>query len=182
MCHGIRLSRRFHFDVAIISKPPKQTDTTQRWKLLLGFKNVSISVPTKIEFSRRKMDEGVACVAIDSDVINQYHLYPIICNHYECNMAFLQKVSALINRTETQARDIFDLKWLLDQGAKVNLVDFSIQDVQAAIHNAEAINYADFKGQVIAYLMDEYKEFYDSVEKWNEIRAQVITALREKTG
>ena len=33
----------------------------------------------------------------------------------------------------------------------------------------------------MAYLMEEYQSFYDSPEKWGEIRAQVITALQGKT-
>jgi len=156
----------------------KQTETMQRWKVLLGDKTSAISIPTKIEFSRRQMDENIAYAAVDVDVINQYSLYPIICNHYTADSAFLQKVSALINRTETQARDVFDLKWLLDQGANVNLNKFSFEEIELAIKNAQGIEYADFKGQVVTYLVEEYKEFYDSQEKWDEIRTQVITTLK----
>lgn len=35
----------------------KQTETTQRWKVLLRVNNFAIPIPTKIEFSRRVMDE-----------------------------------------------------------------------------------------------------------------------------
>lgn len=156
----------------------KQTETTQRWKLLLRISNSMVPIPTKIEFSRRKMDAGVVCAAVDSDIINQYNLYPIICSHYERDIAFLQKVNALINRTETQARDVFDLKWLLDQGANAHLMDFSLAEIRAAIANIHGIHYADFKGQVGAYLMEEYQQFYDSPEKWDEICKQVIAALQ----
>jgi predicted nucleotidyltransferase component of viral defense system len=156
----------------------KQTETTQRWKVLLRDRTSTISIPTKIEFSRRRMDKYVAYAAVDRDVINQYSLYPIICNHYERDTAFLQKVNALINRTETQARDIFDLKWLLDQGANAKLNEFSPGEIKLAIKNAEGMEYADFKGQVVAYLIDEYKQYYDSPEKWDEIRTQVITTLQ----
>ncbi|OGT44641.1 MAG: hypothetical protein A3F42_07960 [Gammaproteobacteria bacterium RIFCSPHIGHO2_12_FULL_37_34] len=163
----------------IQSNPAKQTETTQRWKLLLHVRNSTIPVPTKIEFSRRKMDKGVAYVAIDNDIVNQYNLYPILCNHYECHTAFLQKMRALINRTETQARDVFDLKWLLDQGTDVSLINFSPEEIRSAIGNIRSLHYTDFKGQVIAYLMEEYKHFYDSPKKWDEICTKVITALRE---
>ena len=182
-----RILNSVHFKQILQSKemeiiqlnPAKQTGTTQRWKLLLHIRNSTSPVPTKIEFSRRKMDQGVAYFAIDNDIINQYNLYPILCNHYECNAAFLQKIHALINRTETQARDVFDLKWLLDQGANVSLINFSSEEIRAAIENICGLNYADFKGQVIAYLMEEYKHFYDSPKKWDEICTKVITALRE---
>src|SRR3990167_6232518 len=78
----------------IESNPVKQTDTTQRWKLLLRIKQFTLPIPTKIEFSRRKMDEGIAYTSIDSDILTQYQLYPIICNNYTHNTAVIQKIKA----------------------------------------------------------------------------------------
>lgn len=171
-----RILQNKHIEIIQIN-PAKQTETTQRWKVLLRIKNSTIAIPTKIEFSRRKFDTGIVYSTIDNEVINQHKLYPIICNHYEINTAFLQKINALINRTETQARDIFDLKWLLDQGATAQLDSFTPQEIQCAIENAYSVQYEDFKGQVIAYLMDEYQQFYDSPDKWHAIRKQVISIL-----
>ena len=159
------------------SNPVKQTSTTQRWKILLRTKNSSIAIPTKIEFSRRKMGQGVTYAAVDNDIIRQHTLYPIMCNHYNHQTAYIQKIDALIHRTATQARDIFDLKWLLDQGAKPELQHFSQEEIKSAIKNAKQINYAEYKGQVAIFLMDEYKDYYDTKEQWNNIREQVITAL-----
>jgi len=156
----------------------KQTTTTQRWKVLLNIKGATLPVPTKIEFSRREMDKGVEYVAIDADILRQYKLYPLICNHYNLNTAFLQKVNALINRTETQARDIFDLDLLLQQGATSDLNLFTSEDIQTAIKNAEGVSYNDFKGQVYAYLMDQYKQLYDSSDKWETMRNNVIKILQ----
>jgi predicted nucleotidyltransferase component of viral defense system len=119
-----------------------------------------------------------ALLPIDKDVINQYNLYPIICNHYSREVAFFQKFDALIHRTETQARDIFDLKWLLDRGA-ASQVHFPKEKIETAIIHATSISFTDFKGQVVAYLMDDYISFYDSPEKWNEIQLQVINSLQE---
>lgn len=158
--------------------PVKQSETTQRWKIQLRFADSTMPIPTKIEFSRRKMDSDVAYEAINKELINHYQLYPILCNHYDRNTAFLQKINALINRSTTQARDIFDLKWLLDQGVdfkKINI--FTPEELSVAINNIGLIHYADFKGQVIAYLMEEYKQFYDSKEKWLETQTQIIALL-----
>ncbi|HVY53319.1 MAG TPA: nucleotidyl transferase AbiEii/AbiGii toxin family protein, partial [Gammaproteobacteria bacterium] len=157
----------------------KQTDTTQRWKVVLQIKNLSLPVPTKIEFSRRNLDSGVVYSSIDPEVMNQYQLYPILCNHYDRDTAFLHKVNALINRTETQSRDIFDLQLLYVQGAKPSLKNFSSEEIAAAIKNVKGMHYEYFKGQVVAYLMEEYQTFYDSVEKWGEIKSTVIAALKE---
>jgi predicted nucleotidyltransferase component of viral defense system len=166
-------------DIAIEQvNPAKQTDTTQRWKILLKINNSIVSIPTKIEFSRRKMNEGVIYEPVDKDIITQYNLYPVICNHYSREIAFLQKIEALIHRTETQARDVFDLKWLLDRGA-ITKINLSKVEIEIAITNALSISYVDFKGQVVAYLVDDYKSFYDSAEKWNAIQLQVIHSLQE---
>jgi predicted nucleotidyltransferase component of viral defense system len=157
----------------------KQTDTTQRWKLLLQINNSTTPVPTKIEFSRRHLDDGIAHDPIDPDVIRQHNLYPIICNHYSKNTAFLQKIKALIYRTETQARDIFDLKWLLDSEIVEKEISLSKDDLNNALKNLQSIHFDHFKSQVVSYLMPEYQAFYDNVEQWDTICLQVIAALEE---
>jgi len=162
----------------IQSNPVKQTDTTQRWKLLLRIKQSTLPIPTKIEFSRRKMDEDIAYTGVDTEILTQYHLYPIICNHYTHNTAVIQKIKALIGRTETQARDVFDLKWLLDQAAFNNVSIFSGTEISTAIHNCNGITYENYKGQVVAYLMEQYQAFYGTSQKWDEIRSQVIKTLK----
>jgi predicted nucleotidyltransferase component of viral defense system len=162
----------------IQSASSKQTDTTQRWKILLATQESTMPIPTKIEFSRRKMGAGVVYEAIDSDIINQHRLYPIICNHYERDAAFIQKMYALINRAETQARDVFDLKWLLDQNTNAKMINFSEKEILTAIENIRSITFSAFKGQVVAYLMNEYREYYDSPKKWGDICLSVILALQ----
>ena len=90
----------------------KQTETTQRWKLSLKITGESLPIATKIEFSRRTINDNFKLEPVDQEIIQLYKLYPIITNHYLREEAFNQKVNALINRTETQARDIFDLNLL----------------------------------------------------------------------
>ena len=97
---------------------PKQTDTTQRWKLSIASADRKLRVPTKIEFSRRKMDPGATVAPVDSEILRRYRLYPVLVQHYGMTAAFGQKVAALAGRTVTQARDVFDLKLLLDRGAE----------------------------------------------------------------
>lgn len=43
----------------------------------------------------------------------------------------------------------------------------SEQEIVTAIDNINGIHSSDFKGQVVAYLMNEYMEFYDSQKKWD---------------
>jgi len=155
----------------------KQTDTTQRWKLSLKLLDIPMPLPTKIEFSRRGMEEGIKLEFIDSEVIQRHQLYPILTTHYTQEAAFCQKVDALIHRTEVQARDIFDLQWLLNRGLKIQLPKPLFEKLDVAIENALTVDFAEFKARVVAYLMEEYQEYYNSPAVWNEIQAKVISAL-----
>ncbi|GAH15340.1 unnamed protein product, partial [marine sediment metagenome] len=106
--------------IEIISiSAPKQTDTTQRWKLSLQIKTSTIPLNTKIEFSRRGLQDEVKFEAIKSEIIQRYHLPPIMLNHYSVAAALQQKIMALANRIQTQARDIFDIYILLSTQGEI---------------------------------------------------------------
>jgi len=95
---------------------PKQTETTQRWKLILRNTVSRADTPTKIEFSRRGLDYERAIDPVDAAIIREYRLYPVIVQHYTASAAFTQKVLALALREQVQSRDVFDLKLLIDAG------------------------------------------------------------------
>jgi predicted nucleotidyltransferase component of viral defense system len=171
------LSRDMEIDTSVEAK---QTDTTQRWKLGLKLANTSIPLPTKIEFSRRKMDDPFTFEPIDPELIHRYQLYPILVNHYTQEAAFCQKVDALIHRTEVQARDVFDIQLLLNRGVKSScLPDLLREKLEIGIENALTINFSAFKAQVVAYLMDEYQDYYNSLQIWTEIQTKVTSSLEE---
>lgn len=153
----------------------KQTETTQRWKLSIKIQNMPMPLPTKIEFSRRKFDEISLFEPIDPELIQSHQLYPILINHYALEAAISQKIDALIHRTETQARDIFDLQLLLEKKCKAKF-SFSLD---AATNNIISVSFPEFKSQVVAYLMDEYQDYYDSVEIWSNMQKKVIERLKE---
>lgn len=156
---------------------PKQTNTTQRWKLTLET-NAPLPLNTKIEFSRRRMNGHMIYEPIDPEIIQHYHLMPIFCSHYDKKNAFLQKVEALAGRPETQARDIFDLFLLISTGDVVsnnNTIDNHY--IEQAQHNALTVSFADFKSQVIAFLTPNYQKQYDSKNLWENIVTSVINQL-----
>jgi predicted nucleotidyltransferase component of viral defense system len=156
---------------------PKQTETTQRWKLTLRLIENGTEVPTKIEFSRRALDEAVH-EAVDADVIRAYRLYPVIVQHYSADVAFAQKVLALALRAQVQSRDIFDLKLLLDVGAgKAPLPRKVLSELPKAIDHAMEVSYKDFAGQVLAYLEPEYQAHYRDRDTWSALQEQVVDAL-----
>jgi predicted nucleotidyltransferase component of viral defense system len=157
---------------------PKQTGTTQRWKLTLRIAESGAEVPTKIEFSRRGRDGEKVVEAVDAGIIRTYRLYPVIVQHYSVHTAFAQKVAALALRGQVQSRDVFDLKLLLDAGGgKPPLPATAAANRTAAIDNALAVDYDAFAGQVLAFLEPEYQEHYGNRKAWAELQAQVVDGL-----
>ena len=158
---------------------PKQTQTTQRWKIGLRLLDQSAAIPTKIEFSRRALDEGAALEQVDPELIRRYRMYPVLIQHYSAGAAFAQKISALALRPETQARDIFDLKLLADAGAAgTALRKPQIELLPQAIENAMSIGFQDFAGQVVAFLEAEYQPDYRTRGAWEALQEQVVEILQ----
>lgn len=156
----------------------KQTGTTQRWKLGLQAGRGRATLPTKIEFSRRGIDQGAVFESVDPGVIRAHHLPPLMASHYDAGAALRQKLGALARRAETQARDIFDLHHLIAAGALANVVQtLNPEDAAKARANAMTIDSATFKGQVLAYLAPEDQAYYGSASVWDTVVLEVVTAL-----
>jgi predicted nucleotidyltransferase component of viral defense system len=156
----------------------KQTETTQRWKL--GIRSAGgPAIPTKIEFSRRHgFEDDHLLEPVDAELARTYELFPVLAQHYSREAAFRQKIGALSLRKVTQARDIFDLKLLLDGGAGKEKPPAKIaREMPRAIENAMAIGFDEFSGQVLAYLAADYQEYYGSPKVWETLQNEVIGAL-----
>lgn len=151
---------------------PKQTETTQRWKVQLKGP-AGIIFPTKIEFSRRGLDSPVEQGPILSTVLSAYHLHPIMVSHYGPKIAFEQKVKALALRTETQARDIWDLFHLINA---YEVKEIHKVHLDQACMNACNIQFSDFKDQVLAFLPVGLQEQY-TPELWDQVQLAVLTYL-----
>jgi predicted nucleotidyltransferase component of viral defense system len=167
--HGIELLK---------AAQPKQTATTQRWKLTLREAESGAEMPTKIEFSRRGLGDEKAVESVDAAIIRTYRLYPVIVQHYTVHAALAQKVSALALREQIQSRDVFDLKLLMDAGGAEQPLPAAVAaNLTAAIDNALAVDYDAFAGQVLAYLEPEYQGHYGSKRAWHELQEQVVNGL-----
>lgn len=154
---------------------PKQTDTVQRWKVGIRAANRIRIIPTKIEFSRRNLDVERSADPIQNFVLQEYKLQPMILPHYLYASALMQKINALIFRTETQARDIFDLNLLFSKKeSQLFRADFNLNK---AIDCVTTISFNDFRSQVVSYLLPEYIEHYDKEKFWEEIQLSVIENL-----
>jgi predicted nucleotidyltransferase component of viral defense system len=157
----------------------KQTDTTQRWKLSIRIAG-GPPIASKIEFSRRRgLDDGYLLEPVDADLVRAYEILPVLAQHYSRETAFFQKISALSLRTVPQARDIFDLKLLLDGGAGKEKLPAKIAgEIPRAVENAMAIGFDEFSGQVVAYLAADYQEYYRTRKVWENLQNEVVRALK----
>ncbi|HTU62484.1 MAG TPA: nucleotidyl transferase AbiEii/AbiGii toxin family protein, partial [Polyangiales bacterium] len=74
---------------------PKQTETTQRWKVGLKVLGRSLELRTKIEFSRRGAVAGSQFEVVPSAILRPYALTPFLATHYSAPTAAIQKIEAL---------------------------------------------------------------------------------------
>ncbi len=160
---------------------PKQTATTQRWKVGLSIHGSNIELPTKIEFSRRGMKGNTEFEAVDPELVRNYRLSPIMVNHYDSCSAYEQKVEALVTRTSTQARDIFDLNLLLNAGLDRKISNSRLRRrLSEAEANVMSVTFDIFKSQVLSYLPPDYQNQYNSASVWDDMVLKVVEALREE--
>lgn len=171
----IQILRSHGLEISFVSEP-KQTATTQRWKIHLRLGDLEL--PTKIEFSRRGFRSGTAFEPVDPEISRLHGLRPILATHYTLETAFTQKIEALIGRSETQARDVFDLHLLLDGGAQgTELTPAVRKDLRLGCENAIGIRFDDFQGQVVAYLAPEYQDYYRTPAAWEKLQGNVVEKL-----
>jgi predicted nucleotidyltransferase component of viral defense system len=170
--HGISLE-----DVST----PKQTETTQRWKVGLRISGAAIALRTKIEFSRRDAIDGAVFEATEREVLRPYGLTPTLVTHYGLDAAISQKIHALAGRAEPQARDVFDLNLLLARKDATSLsLDAIRRDwIPKAIDSALGISYDDYVSKVVAYLDPEQRELFIGRDAWEAMQNEVVSRLAE---
>lgn len=170
--------RRTGVSVASISPHGKQTETTQRWKLQLAASGHSTTISTRVEFSRRNGDERWALEAVPESVVEPYAIAPPTLLHYLPPAAIDQKVKALALRSQTQARDVFDLE-LLFRGnpAAVQVGEIDEGTLATAIKRCLEIESAAFQAQVLPFLDVEVAASYDSVISWETMQLYVADKL-----
>lgn len=151
----------------------KHTETTQRFRMRL-VKTSGDSLPTKIEFSRRKVStEPIAIEQIDPEIARLYKKLSFRCQHYPAEVVVLQKIKALAGRVATQARDVFDIGILHAGGfiAHFQLHKLlSETDINKARENLFLLSYKDYEGQVLEFLEDDAREQYSSSSTWEKFQ------------
>lgn len=160
---------------------PKQTETTQRWKVTLKLGSQSLNIPTKIEFSRRSREIiGAETVQVPAELTTGYKLQPILLQHYKLPKAIEQKIGALLNRTEAQARDVIDLQILKGHHSGSMKFPLATRDKTKVLETLMSISYDEYMSQVWPYLMLEYQENYKARKTWNNIQTEVVQFVEEQ--
>ena len=158
---------------------PKQTETTQRWKLALSVEGHPAPLPTKVEFSRRGTSDTAVLGPIAPGVLAEHQAMQFLAPHYPLAAALRQKVTALAGRREVQARDLFDLGSVLipragGDAAPLRPVRTALRP---ALERAMALTYADYKAQVVSYLQPDRADAEGSPEAWEAMQLAVVEYL-----
>ncbi|MGH2975055.1 MAG: nucleotidyl transferase AbiEii/AbiGii toxin family protein [Solirubrobacterales bacterium] len=161
--------------VAEISKP-KQTEATQRWKVGISAPGEARLVRTKIEFSRRNGEERYRLEAIPNEIVRPYGLRPPTIQHYIDGVPTEQKILALAGRTQTQARDVFDLDLLLRR-QPLPSGQLDPDKLAEAARRALGLSFEEFRQQVVEFLEPDAFVLYDSTEAWDLMQTAVADQL-----
>jgi predicted nucleotidyltransferase component of viral defense system len=154
---------------------PKQTETTRRWKVAIAVSGRRETVRTKIEISHRNGEPRHVLEPVPGRIVDPYALRAPTVQHYTADAATEQKIKALAGRSETQARDVFDLDLLLRRQPPTDgTIDPQIL-AQAAERGLE-LPFDAFRDQVLPFLDPEVVELYDRAT-WEQMQLFVTDTL-----
>lgn len=159
----------------------KQTETTLRWKVGLAAVGHHNLVRTKVEFSGRGTHAGDEAFEVVPDaIVVPYALQAPTVFHYLETSAIDQKIAALALRSETKARDVFDLELLFRRRAARGdgLAGLDATHASAAAERTLQIRYSSFTAEVAPFLDAELAELYGPAE-WDDMCLKVHTALEQ---
>ena len=167
--------------VARVAKP-KQTQTTQRWKVELALSGEPVQ--TKIEFSRRRGAPPAETAPPSPALLDLYGVTHFAARHYGAGEMAAQKTAALAADNRTAVRDLYDLDLLWSRrqaegGAALDAVPTALRESAAA--KAESFAWRDFQGGVLPYLDAAARAAY-TPEVFGSLQESVAARLRGKGG
>lgn len=157
---------------------PKQTETTRRWKVSITAPGHSHPLRTKIEFSNRNGERRYTLETVPDRIVKRYALRSPSIQHYAAEPATEQKIRALAGRSETQARDVFDLDLLL-RGTPLEPGAVESELRRTAAERGLELPFEAFADQVLPFLDPEVVELYDKTT-WHQMQAFVADKLLEE--
>jgi predicted nucleotidyltransferase component of viral defense system len=165
--------------VGLRATKPKQTDTTQRWKVALQLSGGD-SLPTKVEFSRRSDQIQYSTGIADGQLLRQYKMVPFAAQYYDAVQMSALKIRALAAPARNALRDFFDLHHLLfGLGTHLEEIIPFVEEaaILAAAEKVLAFTFEDFKEQVRPYLAAELIALYQDSATFDKQKDEVYSAL-----
>jgi hypothetical protein len=162
--------------------PSKTTTTTGRWKFQIAAPGTTVS--SKVEFSMRGEDHPLfELSSVSFRLAGAARMRPALANHYTATGAIEQKIAALALRSETQARDVFDLDFLFTKfPAAINSARPNPSEVARAHDRLFEVTYREYRDLVLTYLDPVFVKMYDSQQEWERIALNVATTLDKIKG
>jgi hypothetical protein len=147
--------------------------------MALAMDGAAVPRPTKIEFSRRERGDDALTEAVSPSVLAEHQSMMVLAPHYPLGPALRQKVGALADRREVQARDVFDLGAVLipKTGGQTGHLQAARCDVRGAMERAMSLSYSDYRGQVVSYLHPDFQAELGSEAAWDALQLKVVEYL-----
>jgi hypothetical protein len=102
-------------------------------------------------------------------------------SNYTRTAAIVQKIQALADRPEPQARDVFDLNHLLAMpGPEAALPAAGKARVPVAIERAMSISFDEYASRVVVYLDPDQIEIFGSRDAWSAMQDAVVSQLEAR--
>ncbi len=164
---------------AIKASKPKQTQTTQRWKVALQMVG-GMELRTKVEFSRRRESIHYSTGLPDSGLLMKHKATPFAVQYYDSMHMAAQKIEALSAEGRNALRDLFDLHHLFYViGCKPESVRTLLDPdtIQAAAEKVRRFSFEDFQGQVLPYLAVDNRDLYRDSKTFDRQKEEVVNAL-----
>jgi hypothetical protein len=160
---------------------PKQTETTQRWKILLDMPD-GVPLSTRLEFSRRTQDIEANQSTPTRDVLETVFFPPFVAAHYGPQEMMIQKIRALGSPSRVAARDLFDLHHLCFQypdiaSQKTRLL--GPKDIEKAVDKVNRFSLDDFRQQVLPFLPEDLHALYGHSAGFRAMQETVERRLTE---
>jgi predicted nucleotidyltransferase component of viral defense system len=161
------------------STKPKQTHTTQRWKVSLE-QGGGVSLPTRIEFSRRRKEIPSLSGIPDAALLGRYRMPPFAAQFYGSTEMAAQKITALAAPSRYAIRDLFDLHHLfftLSVNPAQVASSIRLEQIEQAAQKIRLFTHRDFKGQVLPYLTETLAAHYSNPAAFEGLKGAVEEAL-----
>jgi curved DNA-binding protein CbpA len=101
-----------------------------------------------------------------------------LVQHYGEAVAIQQKIAALALRSETKARDVFDLELLFRlHDAESSSEPIESEYARQAAQKACSIPYESYRSEVLPFIDSDVLELYESKKTWESVRETVALRL-----